>query len=82
MLLVDHIFPPMSLVMLQPSLMLLGIELGTDPGSTTGPARFLYAPLVWGLAFELTRDPLNQCLPGLYTKQVYPFLMGRPQPAH
>lgn len=44
LLLVDHMFPSMPLVMLQPSslLLLLGIELTTKG---TGPARFGSAPV-------------------------------------
>lgn len=62
-------------------------EKGTDPGSTTGPARFVYAPVGTGFRTDSTS---KKFLPGwiwIPTNQVYPWLMGRPplwsgEPAH
>lgn len=66
MLLVDHMFPPMSLVMLQPSflLLLLGIELRRVLILDLLLALLALFMLLWGLAFELTRHLLNKFLPG------------------
>ena len=54
-------FPPMSLVMLQPSflLLLLGIELRRVLILDLLLALLALFMLLWGLAFELTRHPRN-----------------------
>jgi len=56
----------MSLVMLQPSflLLLLGIELRRVLILDLLLALLALFKLLWGLAFELTRHPLNKFLPG------------------